>query len=306
VRRSLGWLSAGFAVGLVAAAPAAGDFSGSSGPDDSIAQAYGPLRSATDVFGGFRSADDVDYASFVVPRDGERLHFDVENTVGRCTSPYANGCPVYATLLDGSAQQLGGEGSSAGTGSVDAGAVDVIDWSFARAGTYYVAVDSDGDSPTYRVRHAEVAAPAPEGGGTAGESSPPPSSDPTSGAGSTTGAGADPGPVAAGGSSSTVRRLTVRSPQHGKAVTASVRVEGPLRKLRLTLRPVDGGPVLGLRRMVGVSGGPLGLRVALRHDGVRRLARRGHLRLRLTLAAVPEAGPPVTLAQRVTLVASRR
>lgn len=287
---------------LGGAGPAAADISG---PDDSIAQAYGPLQPATDYFGALRTSDDIDYASFVVAHAGESLHFDVENTVGRCLSPYQNGCPMYATLIDGAAQQVGDEGSGAGTGPVDAGATDVIDWTFDRAGTYYVVFDSDGDLPTYRV-HYTVAPDAPlgagpaAGGGSAGGAPTTPATTPGTTPG-TTRVGASP--TAAGAAASDLR---VRSPQHGPSVTARVSIGRPLRSLRATLAPAGGGPTLGTIRLIHPGIGTRTLRVTLDHDGARRLARRKHLRLRFRLVATPDVGPAVTLVRRVTLVSPRR
>ena len=53
------------------------------------------------------------------------------------------GCPVYGTLLDAGGAQLGGEDSGAGTGPVtDDSPADVIDWTFATPGRYYLAMDA--------------------------------------------------------------------------------------------------------------------------------------------------------------------
>ncbi|MCA1696436.1 MAG: hypothetical protein LC749_17900, partial [Actinobacteria bacterium] len=135
-------------------------------PDDSIAQAFGPLAAGTLYSGSFVSPTDVDYLAFGVTQPGETLHFDVANTVHGCLSAAVTGCPVYATLIDGQGLQLGGEGSSAGTGPLtEDAATGVIDWTFDAAGVYYVAVDSDGDLPTYTVQYRVVGAGAGAGAG---------------------------------------------------------------------------------------------------------------------------------------------
>ncbi len=285
---------------FLAAAPAVADIAG---PNDSIAAAYGPLSPATDVFGAFRRADDIDYASFVVDAAGETLHFDVENTVGRCASIFMNGCPIYASLVDGAGQLLGGAGSSAGTGPVDAGAIDVIDWTFDRAGVFYVVFDSDGDLPTYRARYAVVPPLVPGGGTPAGGGA-----GSGAGGGTTPGAGgAVPGSGTAPGATGSppevaASRLRVRSPQRGPVVTARVKVGRPLRSLRASLMPAGGGPTLGVLRLRDVAAGARTLRVALTRAGRDRLRRRRQLRLRLSLVATPGTGPAATLAQRVTLL----
>lgn len=129
----------------------------SQGGADSLSAAT-PLSPGATVTGAFARPDDVDYLTFIVDKPNTALRFTVRNTVGKCSkdTPSQLPCPIWATLLDGNAQQLGGEGSSAGTGQVNAGATDTIDWTFANPGTYYVAMDSAGDFPTYAVSYAVV------------------------------------------------------------------------------------------------------------------------------------------------------
>ena len=138
---------------VVALVPAAAALADVAGPDDSTAQAYGPLQPGVTVSGSFTRPDDVDYLSFNVAAPNTAVHFVVSNTTGSCGSPDgAIGCAVWGTLIDGQQQQLGGEGSSAGTGEVDAGGTDAIDWVIAQPGTYYLVMDSGGYLPAYKVR----------------------------------------------------------------------------------------------------------------------------------------------------------
>jgi len=144
---------------LLPLAPAAADVSG---PDDSIAQAFGPLAPGAVYHGMFKSETDTDYLAFDVAA-GQTLHFEVANTVERCTSLFFNGCPLYATLIDAAGRQLGGEGSSAGTGPLSTfWPAEPIDWQFETGGRHFVVMDSDGDGPTYAIAYAVV----PPGAGT--------------------------------------------------------------------------------------------------------------------------------------------
>jgi hypothetical protein len=143
---------------LVLAAPAPADVAG---PDDSLSQAYGPLQPGVSVSGKFVRPDDVDYLKFDITARNTAVHFTVTNTVDSCNSADGPiGCAVWGTLIDGQQRQLGGEGSSAGTAEVDARKTDVIDWTIADPGTYYLAMDSGGSFPSYRVR---LSPPTPTG-----------------------------------------------------------------------------------------------------------------------------------------------
>lgn len=132
------------------------------GADDSIATAFGPLVPGTLYSGAFRSDADTDYLAFDVAKAGDPVHFDVANLTPSCPSPDANGCPVYATLIDAGGQQVGGEGSGAGTGAVTVDAhTDVIDWTFGGPGRFYVAMDSGVAGTSYSIRLKPPAAVAP-------------------------------------------------------------------------------------------------------------------------------------------------
>src|SRR5207247_4701156 len=86
------------------------------GPDDTLSQAYGPLRQQFTYSGALRTPDDLDSSYYDINRAGETVEFTVQNTLQSCTSPDLDECPLWATLLDGTEHQLGGEGSAAGTG----------------------------------------------------------------------------------------------------------------------------------------------------------------------------------------------
>lgn len=126
---------------------------------NSIGTAY-PTTPRTIYSGDFQTQTETEYLSFQVTRVNQRFHFDVSNTTTHCTNPSSlTPCPVFATLVTAAGQQVGGEGSSAGTSEVDAGRSDVIDWTFRTTGTYYVAVDSSGDFPTFTVAYTRTDPP---------------------------------------------------------------------------------------------------------------------------------------------------
>jgi uncharacterized cupredoxin-like copper-binding protein len=116
-----------------------------------------PMTAGVTYSGDFQSQTETEYLSFQVPRAGTSLHFVLRNTTGSCVNPSSETpCPVFGTLIDAHGQQVGGEGSSAGTSRIDAGKSGVIDWTFTQAGTYWVAVDSSGDFPTFSISYRDV------------------------------------------------------------------------------------------------------------------------------------------------------
>ena len=141
------------------AAPAQGDLRG---PDDTFATAFGPLSFSTTYSGTLKSAEDLDYEFFNISKAGQALRFTVTNTFscpgkGKDRTP----CPLYATLLDKNEKQVGGEGSSAGTGLVDAGTTQYINWVFAEAGRYVIVLESGSNPVSYRLRLDPVASGPP-------------------------------------------------------------------------------------------------------------------------------------------------
>lgn len=137
---------------LAVAAPVSRADIAGAGPDESVAQAFGPLQPGVTYSGAFRTQDDVDYLAVVVSKAGETLEFTLSNTTRPCVDPDDQGCPVYATLMTPSDQQVGGDSSAAGTIATN-NDTEVFDWTFQSPGTYYVLMESNGDlaagSPTY-------------------------------------------------------------------------------------------------------------------------------------------------------------
>jgi hypothetical protein len=269
---------------------------------DSIDTAFGPLAPEVIFNGAFVTPIETQYVAFDV-QAGQTLHFEVANTVQRCTSIYLNGCPMYATLVDPAGNQLGGEGSGAGTGPLsEYWPTEPIDWTFGAAGRYYVAVDSDGDRPTYAIAYRIVPPGAPGAGATTG-----PGSQTGTGAGAGTGEGSGPG--TGGGAKSTLApivAISARARQRGSIVRARVRVGRRLTGLTLRLeRPGSkrAAPALGTTRIGSVQVGRHTVAVRLEARQRRQLARRGRMSLRLRVVADPASGATQTVLRRVTLVA---
>lgn len=248
---------------LALAVPAAAEVAGN--PADSLPQAYGPLQPGVSVSGAFTSPDDVDYLSFTVAAANTAVHFTVTNTLSSCSSPDGPiGCAVFGTLIDGNQQQLGGEGSSAGTGEVDAGASDVIDWTVATPGTYYLAMDSGGSLPTYSV---VMGPPAPTGK-----------------------------PIESLSAQSvhhgTAVRATVKAGRPLRSLNA---------KLTMTRH---GMPVaIGHASATNVKKGLATLTITVNRTGRKALAQAAHHRLsvRLRVTALPAVGRPATAQRSLTL-----
>jgi hypothetical protein len=280
---ALASVAAGMAALLLPGALAIADVAG---PDDTLSTAYGPMQLASPVNGTFTPSETADYLKLVVSTAGVSLRFTVQNTTASCTSTSELPCPVWATLLDGAGQQLGGEGSSAGTGEVDQGGGDVIDWKFDQPGTYYVAVDSAGDNPSYAVRYDLAPAPAPSsqkhGGKHSGPTTPAPSS------------GVLPG---------VLEGLIVRSPQRGVVVRARLQIGRPLKRLdvRLLVRRGRSATLTTVGHLVaqGEPAGHITLAVALTRTGRVMLSRAHHLRLKLQVLAAPQTGAAVQLTRNV-------
>jgi hypothetical protein len=248
---------------LALAAPAAAEVAGN--PADSLAQAYGPLQSGVSVSGRFTSPNDVDYLKFNVTARNTAVHFRVTNTLSSCSSPDGPiGCAVFGTLIDGNQQQLGGEGSSAGTGEVDAGKSDVIDWTIADPGTYYLAMDSGGSLPSYRVR---MGPPAPTG------------------------------PPIASLSARSVRHGTaVRARVNAGRPLRSL-------KAKLTIRR-NGNPIaIGHASLTNVRKGSKTLTITVNRTGRQALAGDSdhRLRVRLRVTALPAVGKPASAQRSLTL-----
>jgi hypothetical protein len=268
-------LSFGLVLALIAGAAAAptvlAHFNGT--PNSSISTAIGPIGTGITYAGQFGGDGDVDYYYFVTTRDNVTLHFFVRNTLSSC--PGGGNCQIYATLIDTQGHQLGGEGSTAGTGPVGYAhsgySTDTIDWTFGAAGKYILVFDSDGDRPTYQfyINPSDGVAP-----------------------------GIPPGPVPL------FRSLSVPSPQRTTRVRAALTVlqGGTAVHIDLT-RTVHGRAVLaGQVTRGGVARGRLVLGVPLNFAARAVLRSTGHLSLRLRVRATARGRTPQTAVRRLTVL----
>lgn len=183
--------------------------------DGTVAEAQGPMVPGTTYSGAFKAPSgqqDLDYLSFEVSQP-ETLRFHVVNTLASCP-PYSvspssgepgyyepfGTCPMWATLIDGAGQQLGGSGSAAGTGAVEYASYEDVEWTFATPGRYYVVLESDyyGTLPTFQLSHDIV---PPGGGGEATSGGGAGGGTTGSGSGGGTGAGGSGGGGTRGGGS---------------------------------------------------------------------------------------------------------
>ena len=255
-----------------AAAPAAvAHFHGTA--NSSISTATGPIGAGVTYSGQFAGSGDVDYYYFVTTRDNVTLHFSIRNTLSSC--PGGGNCQIYATLVSTAGQQLGGEGSAAGTGPVGyAGSgysSDTIDWTFGPAGRYIIVFDSDGGTPTYQFRI-----------------------DPSN--------GVAPG-IPATGFGPLFRSLSVASPQHTTRVLARLTLLQGGATVRLELvRSVRGRAVLaGHVTRSGVPSGRVALRVPLNASARAALRASGRLRLSLRVRVTARGRAPQTAVRRLTV-----
>jgi hypothetical protein len=255
-------LAAGIGAGISATAAKA-DIAGA-GPDETIQQAYGPLAQSGTYTGAFTDPNDVDYLAFNVASAGESFHFTVSNTLRRCNSPDQDSCPLYATLMDQTNHQVGGDNSSAGT-IATVNDTETIDWTFDQAGTYYVLMESNGNlppgQPTYTIRIG-----------------PPPS-----------------GPV--------VKSITVARHQRGFSVRGNVVLGQPAASLRTTLFALAANgrrTFLGTTALHSVTAGAYRPSIRLPAFWRRRLVQRHSLSLLLKFTIVTPSGSRLTFTRRVT------
>jgi hypothetical protein len=219
--------------------------------NSSISSATGPIGAGVSYSGQFGGSGDVDYYYFVTTRDNVTLHFTITNTLSSCND--GGNCQIYASLVNSAGQQLGGEGSAAGTGPVGfAGSgysTDTIDWTFGPAARYFLVFDSDGDTPTYKFRI-----------------------DPSD--------GVAPGIPANG---LLFQSLSVPSPQRTTRAMASLKLlqSGATVRLELTRRVSGREVVAGRVTRKDVARGRVRLRVPLRASARDALKASGHLRLSL-------------------------
>jgi hypothetical protein len=257
---------------LLSASTAQGDLYG---PDDTFSQAYGPLQPRFTYSGALRTPDDLDYFYFDISRAGETVEFTVQNTLQSCSSPYMDECPLWGTLLDGTEHQLGGEGSTAGTGEVDYASTDYIDWTFPQPGRYYLVLESSGDLPTYKLRLD----PVPDPGIT------PP------------GGGSRPGVTLPA-----LRSLRVLSPQRGDTVRARLVFGQPISRLEADLIRTPGGSRVSKIVRHRLAAGRYALAVRVNSAAARSTLRRAHrLRVALKIIARAASGNTRTVTRGVTL-----
>jgi hypothetical protein len=262
-----------------AAGPARADVSGL-GPGDSLSSPAGPMQFGVQYSGGFTRPDDLDHVLFSVATPGSTLSFVVTNTFGGCAP--ADYCPIWGTLLDTAGHQLGGEGSTAGTGPVGPGTSDSIDWTFPAAGSYILVLEGNGDLATYQFRGDVTFA----GGGGGGGSAPGGSGGPAS-----------PRPItrmrAAGGQRGTAvrARLTLRP---ASRVTASLVADGRRFGRSVAVR-------VGYLRRARLGPGAVSLRVPLFAHVRRAMPRLKSLRVTLVVTVTRRGSRPIVLRQAVLL-----
>lgn len=270
--------AAALAGALAASLPAGADAHFNGQVNNSIPAAAGPVVEGSGYSGSFATPDDVDYYYYFIPRPGT-LHFTVRNTLQTCSPPGLNYCPVYATLLDAAGNQLGGEGSAAGTGEVDFGDSDTIDWTFPAAGVYLLVLDSNGDLPGYQFDFSS--SPAGTGPGT--------------------------GNIPPSGQSRPFGSLQVRSRQRGNVVRVALRVlrNGTTVRARLTIGGSKSRLLAGKITRRSLPAGRVQLEIPLTRRARRALARAGRLRLSLRLSVSARGWPTSTTIRHLTLLAAR-
>ena len=261
--------AAGVVALLIAGAPAAvADINGG-GPDETIAQAYGPLAQGLAYNGAFVRQDDVDYLAVTVAHAGETLEFALRNTTPTCNDPDDQGCPVYATVMDSHDQQVGGPDSDAGT-IATYGDSEAFDWTFQSPGTYYVLMESNGDltpgNPAYAV---SIRPPTCAGCGGAGRTHP------------------------------IVKSLKVAPRQRGNVVRATIVLGQPVKRLRAAL--TSAGALVARISRRHLAAGRYRLALRLSPTFKTKLQRRHRLSLRLRIRVVSQAGLSRTYVQKVTL-----
>jgi len=98
-----------------------------------------------------------DYLKFTVANAGETIEFTDQNTTtGINPNTCAQYCPVYMSLVDSNFKDPGGV--SAGTFATY-GDTEVFDWTFQSPGTYYMVMESDGDTTLSYAARYRIASP---------------------------------------------------------------------------------------------------------------------------------------------------
>jgi hypothetical protein len=245
-------------------------------PDESIQQAY-PISPGILYQGAFDNTlyNDVDYLAFTVANPGETLAFAIANTTQVCNDPNDAGCPVYATLMDRTDNQVGGPASAAGTIATFAD-TELFDWTFSQAGTYYLLMESNGDeapgNPSYAVRFGVV---SPGGGGGRG------------GGGKTL--------------PSLVRALRVLPVQHGPVIKGTLTLGQPAIAVKASLLLARTGRTIVSLSRKPVSAGRHRLKFRLPTRYRHLLSTRGRLSVIFRITARGPSGASRTLSRHVTV-----
>jgi hypothetical protein len=264
-RRALVLAVSALAASAAAAAPAHADVTGL-GAGDSLGSPVGPISTGASYTGTFTRPDDLDHVLFSVAQANATLRFTISNTFTGC--PRGNPCPIWGTLLDTAGRQLGGEGSTAGTGPVAVGDSERVVWTFPQAGNYILVLEGNGDLSSYRFR-ADGAAPA-----------------------------AVTRLTAAARQRATAARARLTLTPAASSVTASLSASG---------RPFgrSGRVRVGYLRRGRSGPGAVALRVPLFAHVRRALSRLGSLRVTLVVTVRRSGSPPVVRRTVVLLLAPR-
>ena len=240
-------LSSFIVMGVLLTAGASAALAHLDGNANSTVGSATPITLGTTYSGQFVGADDVDHYAFTTTKPGVVVRVTVNNTFGACSKGYV--CPIWGTLVDGAGQQLGGEGSGAGTGPVNAGDTESFNWTLGGPARYVLAMDSDGDQPTYQVRIDEV----PSGSG--------------------------------GGSSNLFGSLGAARKQRGTVVRGSLAGVRAGATVRAVVTMSDGGKdvVAGAQTQRNVKGGAVKVAVPLRSAARSALAKQGRLLVKLAV-----------------------
>jgi hypothetical protein len=276
-------LTLALAGALAAAVPAHAEIEPGNIPAETIQSAYQTQPGFTyqgafepDTVAGYH---DLDYLAFTVTNPGETLEFTVQNTTQGVDPNRYEWCPVYASILNG-ANILVANGAGTVATYQD---TEVFDWTFASAGTYYLVMESNGDmpagDPTYAVSYAVVAPGAAAGSGTPGS------------------AGANPGQPAPK-RLPLVRSLRVLEKQHGRSVTATIRLGMRSSLMASLFLPGVSRPVTVTRASLKAGRHKLVLRLPSLDWGV---VKRSGLSLALRISVRGAAGASATYARPVTL-----
>jgi hypothetical protein len=240
------------------------------GPDESIAQAYGPLKAGVTYSGAFDDTnyEDVDYLAVNVSKAGQTLEFTIANTTQSCHDPNDRGCPVYGTLMDHTDHQVGGDTSAAGTFALS-GDTETFDWTFSQPGTYYLLMESDSDlppgNPTYTARFV---------------------------------------PATTGPSAPLVKSLRVLPHQRGTAVKSTLILGQPAARLNETLlapRPRRRPAFVANLTRRNLAPGTYRLTIRLPGSYVRTLKRKHQLSLLLKVTVTGASGRRISFTRHVTL-----